>query len=318
MSAIVPASTDAISLADLADAAQGFVDQARAANTRRAYAGDWRRFCAWASQHDVQVRPAAPEHVGLYLAHLASSGRKVATIDRALAAIAVAQPNGSGRLLRQHPAVREVLRGIHRTHGVAPSKKAALDIELLQQVMATVPNVGLTGLRDRALLLLGWFLASRRSELVALDLADVVEVREGLAVTIRRSKTDQEGQGRLVGVPFAGNADLCPIRALRAYLEAAAITDGPLFRDVRAGRVRGRIAAATVAAVVKRACARAGLDPDAFGGHSLRAGFITGALRRGRSLEAVMAHTGQRSERVARGYKRDATVFVDNAAAGLL
>lgn len=312
------AAPEASSLAVLAGAAQAFVDEARAPNTRRAYAGDWQRFCAWAADHGFPTRPTAPEHVGLYLAHLASLGRKCATIDRALASIATAQPEGAGRLLRQHPAVREVLRGIHRTLGVAPAKKAALDLELLRQVLAHVPSTTLVGLRDRAVLLLGWFLAVRRSELVALDVADVVEVREGLLVTIRRSKTDQEGEGRKAGVPFAGDADLCPIRAVRAYVDAAGVTEGALFRDVRAGRVRDRLGDAAVAEIVKRAVRRSGIDPRVFAGHSLRSGFVTEALRRGKSLEAVMNHTGHRSERVARGYKRDATVFVDNAAAGLV
>jgi integrase len=175
-------------------------------------------------------------------------------------------------------------------------------------------------LRDRALVTLGWLGAFRRSELVALDVGDVRFTDEGLIVRLATSKTDQEGQGVEKGIPYAGNPATCPVRSLRAWLEAARLESGPLFRPVtRHGQLgERRLSDRAVALVVKRLAARAGLEPAVFAGHSLRAGFATTAAQRGKSLDAIMRQTGHKSERVARGYIRHATLFTDNAATGLL
>jgi integrase len=166
---------------------------------------------------------------------------------------------------------------------------------------------------------MGWFGAFRRSELVALTVADVKKEREGLVVAVRRSKGDQEGRGAEKGIPYASSPALCPVRALEAWLETASITEGPIFRGVdRHGRVAAEgLSDRTVARIVQRTAEKAGLDPKAFAGHSLRAGFATTAAKKGKSLDAIMRQTLHKSEEVARSYIRHAKLFDDNAAVGL-
>jgi integrase len=210
------------------------------------------------------------------------------------------------------------MAGICRSLHARPAGKAPIGDEDLVAMVGTL-GVDLAGLRDHALLCLGWFGAFRRSELVSLDMADVAFTRDGAIVTIRKSKTDQEGQGIEKGIPFAGNPALCPVRALRAWLDAARIEAGPLFRSLsRRGKLGGRLSDKAVARTVKRCAKTVGLDASHLAGHSLRSGFATTAARKGKSLDAIMRQTGHKSERVARGYIRHATLFTDNAAAGLV
>jgi integrase len=211
------------------------------------------------------------------------------------------------------------MRGIRRSLGVAPVKKAPV---LGTDLLALVSGLGgdLQAVRDRALLTLGWFCAARRSELVALHVADVEFTREGMIVTFRRSKTDQEGRGYSKGVPFAGQPTVCPVRALRTWLDAAKIESGPLFRAVTRRGVLSDTALddRAIARLIKRLAQHAGLDPETVAGHSLRSGFVTTAAKRGKSTQAIMTQSGHRSETVMRGYIQHATLFDDNAAAGLL
>lgn len=304
-------------LGTLAEAATSYLEASKADATRKAYARDAAAFASWCAAKGLASMPAEPSTVGLYLAHLAEEGRKVSTIERALAAIGGEQRAHGFAWPKAHPAIRGVMAGIRRKVGVAPSRKAPVMGDELARLVGTL-GVDLAGLRDRALLTLGWFGAFRRSELVALDVADVRVTAEGLVVTVRRSKTDQEGQGIEKGIPFAGNAAVCPVRAVRAWLEAARIDAGPIFRAVdRHGHVSGeRMSDRTVARIVQRAAKDAGLEASV-AGHSLRAGFATTAAAKGKSLDAIMRQTGHRSERVARIYIRHASLFVENAAAGL-
>lgn len=305
-------------LAQHIEAARTYAAAAKADATRRAYAGDVERWRAWAEAHGAQVLPAQPEAVAVYLAHLASEGRKVATIERALAGIASAS-RAAGSWARGHAAIGAVMAGIKRTHGIAPQRKAALEVPQLRALVASLDVATLSGLRDRAVLLVGWFGAFRRSELAHLEVGDVQFVNEGIEVRLKRSKTDKNGAGAVRGLPYAGDAACCPVRALRAYLEATGIENGALFRSInRHGQVGDSLSDKGIARIVQGAAERAGLDATTFGGHSLRAGFATAAARQGRSLDAIMRQTGHRSERVARGYIRHATLFTNNAAAGLL
>ena len=166
---------------------------------------------------------------------------------------------------------------------------------------------GLKGVRDRALLLVGFAGAFRRSELVSLDVDDLDFTEEGLVVTLRRSKTDQEGEGRRVGVPFGSNPTTCPVRSMKAWLEASAITDGPVFRSVnRHGQLQAqRLTSQSVALVVKRYAEVCGLDRHAFAGHSLRAGFATVAARNGANERSIMNQTGHKSLTIVRRYIRE-------------
>jgi integrase len=261
--------------------------------------------------------PASPENVASYIAECA--GRlKVGSIQRRLNAIAEAHkavrvdsPTSSG-------IVRNTLKGIRRTLGTATAQKApAVTADIRAMVEAT--DAGLIGVRDRALILLGFAGAFRRAELVALDLADLDFSRDGLTVTQRRSKTDQEGQGRKIGIPYGSNPETCPVRTLQAWLEQAGVTIGPLFRSFnRHGHTKqGRLSGIDVARVVKKLALRAGLDSAKYAGHSLRAGHATSAAASGASERSIMNQTGHRSVQMVRRYIREGSLFRENSAGKL-
>ena len=208
------------------------------------------------------------------------------------------------------------MRGIRRTIGTAPRKKAPATAERAI-AMAVGTGTGLKGLRDRSLLLLGFAGAFRRSELVALDCEDIEECETGLRITIRCGKTDQEGHGATIGIVPGSVA--CPMTAVRAWRDAAGIATGPLFRSIRkGGKVGARLTDQSVADIVKTHAERVGLDPKLFAGHSLRAGFLTASAKRGASIFKMMDVSRHRSVDTLRGYVRDAELFKDHAGAGLL
>ena len=187
-------------------------------------------------------------------------------------------------------------------------------VDDLRRMIARLPE-NLLGVRDRALLLIGFCGAFRRSELVALDAADVAITRDGLVVTIRRSKTDQEGEGRKIGIPYASHVETCPVRSFQEWLEKSGITQGPLFRPIdRFGRVASiRLSAAAVAQLVKRYASAVGLDATEFAGHSLRSGLATSAAMGGASERSIMKQTGHRSEKMLRRYVKNGSLFRENA-----
>lgn len=320
MSTALAATTAAVStLSGLLDDAARLAAAAKAEATLRAYAGDWRRFAAWCEAAGLEARPAAPATVAAYIAHLVGEGRKVATIERALVAVSQAHKVAGLASPTTSAAVAEVRKGARRTIGVAQRQAAPLAVVELRAAVEE-SREGIAGLRDRALVLVGFAAALRRSELVALRVEDLDFTVEGLVVTVRKSKTDQESAGRKVAVPYAGQPELCPVRAARAWLDAAGIVAGPVFRSVNKG---GRVGAAgiapqAVARVVKRLAGDAGLDADKFSGHSLRAGFATAAARAGKAERSIMRQTGHKTERMVRRYIRDAELWADNAAVGLL
>jgi integrase len=277
----------AFELEALGARAAEYLAAAKASNTLRAYRSDWVEFSAWTGYRELQALPAAPETLALYLTDLAGVA-KTSTISRRLAAIAEGHRAAGFPSPTENPAVKAVWAGIRRVHGTATDGAAPLTVPLLRRVIEALPE-GLAGHRDRALLLLGFAGALRRSELMALDLVDLDERPEGLVVRIRRSKTDPEAAGRLVGIPYGSNPATCPVRAIRAWCEAAGITAGPLFRPVnRAGTLcRGRLSPASANRAVQRAVRRAGLDPRRYSAHSLRALYYgsccegQGGIRRG-------------------------------------
>jgi integrase len=211
--------------------------------------------------------------------------------------------------------VKATERGIRRTIGTASTKKRPATHEKLLAMVATNDR-SLASLRDRALLLIGFAGALRRSELVALDVADVAVTRQGLRVVIRRSKTD----GAPATIAIALGRRACPVKALKAWLAAAAISEGALFRRVnKAGRVLPhRLSAQSVALIVKARAQRAGLDPTQFSGHSLRAGFLTSAAKSGASIFKMMDVSRHRSVQSLKGYIRDGEMFANHAGRGLL
>jgi len=224
-------------LAEIAYRATEFIHQSKAKNTVRAYRADWADFADWCKTHGQPSLPASPDCVALYLTDL-SATHKPATLTRRISAIS--QAHGIAELESPTTAskVRLVMAGIRRTKGTAQEAKTPVLSDDLKRMVFRLPEC-LLGVRDRALLLIGFCGAFRRSELVALDVCDCSFTREGLVLTIRRSKTDQESQGRKIGIPYAAHVETCPIRSLQDWLEKSAITEGPLFSPHQPTRQNG-------------------------------------------------------------------------------
>lgn len=303
---------------------QAYQRASQADATLAAYRADAARFDTWCGRQGRAALPALPETVALFLVSEAEAGRAAATIGRRVAAIRSAHRLAGMSDPTAHEDVRTVMQGIRRKIGTAPRQKAAATVEILAAMLAQIPDT-LAGKRDRALLAFGFAGAFRRSELVALDVADLRAEEDGLLVTIRRSKTDQEGRGREIAIPHG--RFIRPVSLLLDWLDAAGITEGPLFRPVsRAGRLRGpldpalapRLTTQAVATILKRHARAAGLDPAAYGVHSLRAGYITSAAERGADMARIMDQSGHRDPRTLIGYIRRANAFKDHSGRGFL
>jgi len=302
-------------LEQLGERARTYAEAARAPATLRAYAADWRAFTAWCVELGVDALPATPHTVALFLA--ASEGRP-STLRRKLAAVAVMHCAAGHNSPTEHGMVRATFAGIRRERGVAPRAKTALLVDELRAAIATCGERRID-VRDRALLLVGFAGALRRSELVGLDVSDVAFEGEGLVLRLRRSKTNQEGELEEVAVLYGSDPRTCPVRALQTWLATSAIVDGALFRAVdRAGRVgRGQLTARIVGERVKKIGARSGLDPQSYAAHSLRSGFATSAARANKSETAIMRQGRWKSIPVARRYIRAGSRWHDHAGAGI-
>ena len=293
-----------------------YANAEKAVATRKAYGADFLIFRAWCEERQLDAIPASPATVAAFLAHEASRNVKASTIGRRVAAVRYAHRLAGLDTPTDDERVKATVRGIRRTLGTAKSKKAPATAERLL-AMAANTCAGLKGLRDRALLLLGFAGAFRRSELVALDVSDIEETPDGMKVTIRHSKTDQEGAGQVIAISFGKIA--CPIAALKEWIAVAGIQSGAIFCSInRHGRVGERLTDQSVSDIVKEHAARLRLDPKQFAGHSLRAGFLTSAASRGASIFKMMDVSRHRSVDTLRGYVRDAELFRDHAGAGLL
>jgi len=316
--ALIPHSAD---MESLISQAKTYAEAAKAPATRKAYASDLRDYSQFCARIGQPVFAPGGEALALYIADLARQGRRTTTIDRRLAAIATEY---HARGYRETPVesflVREVLRGIKRTVGTAVERKSALLTADLERIAEACPE-RLIGLRDRALTLFGFALAGRRATLAAVAVGDLVLTSEGIVVTIRRGKEDQEQQGRQVPVAFGARPETCPIRALEGWLRAASIKEGPLFRAVdRHGNVSARpLEPGSIARILKKAARRSGMtdaEVRKLGGHSLRAGAATTAAIAGASDREISGITGHRSSEVKR-YIRDANLFRASAAGKL-
>jgi integrase len=314
-----PGRNPAENLARLRQRAQAFATNSKSENTRKAYRQHWARFEEWCRDHDMIPLPASPITVASFITHLAETGIRPSSIGLVLTSISQAHQLSAHDNPTRSPIVRECQQGIRRQVGTAPAQKAPIVVEHLRRIVNTLDDE-LVAIRDRALVLVGFAGAFRRSELVALDIRDIEERPEGLKIRIRSSKTDQEGAGRSVGIPFGGDPTLCPIRALRRWLQQSRIETGPIFRAVDChGRVsQGALTGRSVARIIKRLVQAGGYNPQIFSGHSLRAGLATAAAAAGKSERAIMGTTGHRSERMVRRYVREGSLFRDNAADGLL
>jgi integrase len=280
--------------------------------TRVAYRSDLDHFTRWGG-----VIPASAEMVAAYLAEF-SETLSVATLQRRIAAISVAHDAGGLPNPCKSILVRSTMNGIKRLRGVAQKQAKALVKEDLFAVLDAMGST-IKDARDRALLLIGFAGAFRRSELIGLDISDVERVRQGVILHLRHSKTDQLRHGRKIGIPFARGRH-CPVAAIDAWLERAGIVQGAVFRNVnRYGQVAStRLSGEGVAIVVRERLKAAGIDATGFSGHSLRAGFATSASQAGVSSLKIRAQTGHASDAVLTRYIRDAEIFVGNAAGALL
>lgn len=302
---------------DLAAKAREYVAGSKASSTRRAYTNDWRDFESWCLTRGIAPLTATPELVALYVTALAESGKKCSTIQRRLVSISVVFKSAGRESPTAHPAVKAVWAGIKRAKGMAQQGKAAFTVADLRVALSRLPE-DVRGLRDRVLMLVGFAGGMRRSEIVGLDVTDASFVSGGIALRLRRSKTDQEGQGRIIGLPFGADPATCPVLNLRRWLNAAQITEGPIFRPVsRTGAVLSRrLDDQSVALIVKRTIKTTGLDPKDFSGHSLRVSFCTVAASAGVADRVIALQTGHKpgSSTLDR-YIRRANLFTENAAA---
>ena len=360
MSALVPEDGGArlpAALAVDAEAARRFAAAARSDATLRAYRSDWADFSAWCDERGLAPMPAAPETVALYIASRAEAGPvdargrptaplKVATLSRRLAAISQAHKlvGLESPALRSREPLHSVWAGVVRSLGVARRKVApalAADVVAMAAVCdgavaaaalagdAAPPGASLRARRDKAMLLLGFAAALRRSELASVRIENISYTSEGLRLLIPRSKGDQEGAGQAVGVAYGDRAGTCPVRAVRSYVSAAsaALADqgrpsplsGPAFRKVdRWGRLGSKaVSGRAVAEVVKRTASAAGLDPALYAGHSLRAGFATTAARAGKPDRAIQKQTRHKSAAMLAEYVREGRLFDENASEGI-
>ena len=289
-----------------------YIRESLAENTRVAYLSDLAHFESWGGQI-----PAAPETIAEYLvAH--ADVLSVATLNRRLAALSKVHRSRGFSNPTSVEVVKSTLRGLKRIKGTAQRQATPLikeDLFVVLEAMGSRPK----DIRDRALLLIGFAGGFRRSELVGLNFDDVVLVRQGLEVTLRRSKTDQNGAGRKIGIPH-GRGRWCPVAALEQWQAASGISEGAIFRPVdRHDRVGPkRLSAEGVCLVVRERVQAAGIDPGNYSGHSLRAGLATSAAQAGVSSWKIRQQTGHASDAMLVRYIRDGELFIDNAAGALL
>jgi site-specific recombinase XerD len=297
--------------------ARSYRARSKATNTVRAYRSDWRQFEDWCWARSLEPLPASPEALATWLASLAQAGRADSTIARHVAAIAW-HHRQAGEIAPQHRDPRHVvadtLAGIRREQRARPiRKKSAIMVADLARMIAAAEGQGPRAVRDRAVMALGLAAALRRSELVALQLSDVELVRDGIKLTIRHSKTDQDGEGQVVAVP-SGRV-LAPGARLNEWLRERGGEAGPLFyRTDGQGRMTGKpMSDRSIARLIKRYAQKAGLDPALVAAHSLRSGFLTEAARAGASLPKMQEVSRQKKVEVLLGYVRDAALFENHA-----
>ena len=296
--------------------AAAYARAARSSATRRVYDSDWAIFTGWCAAHGLVALPASPDVVAVFASDQATAGLNPATISRRVAAIGHHHRAGGFPAPTAMPTagrLAEVLAGIRAEHGGVKRQKRPADAAALRNMLAAIAGDGLRAMRDRAILAVGMAAALRRSEIVALDVAHVGIVPEGLRLTIARSKTDRTGQGAVIALPEGSR--IRPKALLLAWMAAAGHQEGPLFRRL------SRSDALTPAAMSDRAIARlvqqhaaaAGYDPTHFAGHSLRAGFLTEGAAQGATIFKLQEVSRHKSVQVLSDYVRNAELFKDHA-----
>lgn len=317
----------AAALMATADDAAEFLRRARSDGTREAYASDWRQFAEWIQSHGLDPLPADPRMVALWISHMARGlHRRPSTIKRMLSTIGTIHRRAGHPNPCEREIVREEMRGINNTLGVRPRQAAPLLIGHLEAIVESMGD-GLRAARDRAVVLAGWSGALRRSEIAALQAEDLTFLDKGVSVLIRRSKTDQAGKGEHVALFYATRTALCPIRALKEWMQLAGIERGPVFLRLSAHRPTPQLIAdpldpEMVRYIVQSWTKRAQVQPEqigvVFSAHSLRAGFITEAARAHKAEWMIQKQSRHKSADVLRTYIRVADTFSGNAGEDLL
>jgi integrase len=313
-------SSAPLSLHELGEKAKLYARSAKAASTLRAYKSDWLDFECWCRSHELEFLPATPETVAFYIADKASS-LAVATISRRLCSITEAHRQAgyeNSPAKAHHSVVSDTMKGIRRVLGTAQKGKSPLLIDDIRKIVGTCPKSS-QGNRDRLLILLGFAGAFRRSELANIRIRDLTIYKDGIVVELPRSKKDQEGEGRKVGIPRGTRAFTCPVRSLEIWLKSTGIKDGPLLRPVsKGGSVLARgLHPDSIGRIIKNAAVRAGLDPRAIAGHSLRSGCATQAAKNKCPDRQIMRQTGHRSIKTLQRYIRDARILEESPASRL-
>lgn len=314
----MPSDKLSLPLPELAERAQVFAEHARSERTKQTYTSAWKRYIAWCSAHGLSYLPTTPQALTLYITERAIAGRHPSSINVDLAAIGQAHKLAGFAAPRGDRVVSETARGIRRTLTRPSTGRAALSPEQLRKVLGAIPSDSLIGLRDRALLLVGFLGGFRRSELVGMKAEHVTEKAEGIVIRLFGSKDDRALVGRDVAIP-ASSGELCAVRALAAWRARAGIEKGYLLRSVdRHGNIGGRLSGRTVARIVKRRASAVGYDVDEISSHSLRVGYVTAAHEKGAPLESIMQVTGHKSYETAMKYIRKASLFKQHPSTDLL
>ena len=290
----------------------------KANNTLRAYKSDFKDFGAFCSRHGLSSLPSEPKIVSLYLTHLSTKEVKMSTLKRRLVSIGVIHKLKGHYLDTKHPSIIENIMGIKRRKGSYQKGKKPLLINDLKVLIKAINRLDINPIikfRDRTIVLIGFSGGFRRKEIVSLNYNDIEFVSEGVKITLKRSKTDQYGEGSLKGLPYFDNPVYCPVISLQNWLKISKINSGPLFRRFSKGSklTENRLTDQTVALIIKKYLNLAGLDSKNYSGHSLRSGFATSAAESGVEERSIMAMTGHKSTEMVRRYIKEANIFKNNA-----
>ena len=294
------------------------LQSSKANNTVRAYKSDFRDFGLFCAQNGFKSLPSEPKIVSLYLTHLSTKDIKMSTLKRRLVSIGVIHKLKGHYLDTKHPIIVENIMGIKRRKGsIQKGKKPLLinNLKIIINVIDEYNNQDLKKFRDRSIILMGFSGGFRRNEIVSLDYDDLEFVSEGLKINLKRSKTDQFGEGSIKGLPYFDKAQYCPVLSLKNWIEISNISSGPLFRRFSKGSnlSENRLTDQTVALLIKKYLKLAGIDNKNYSGHSLRSGFATTAAESGAEERSIMAMTGHKSTEMVRRYIKEANLFKNNA-----
>ena len=294
------------------------LQSSKAINTVRAYKSDFKDFGLFCVKNSFKNLPSEPKIVSLYLTHLASKDVKLSTIKRRLVSIGVIHKIKGHYLDTKHPIIVENLLGIKRRKGTIQKGKKPILINNLKEILKVIDQENcedIKKLRDKSILLIGFAGGFRRNEIVSLDYEDLDFVYEGLKINIKRSKTDQFGEGTIKAIPYFENNIYCPVTTIRRWLNISKITKGALFRRFSKGSkiTSGRLSDQTVALLIKKYLSKTGIDSKNYSGHSLRSGFATSAAESGAEERSIMAMTGHKSTEMVRRYIKEANLFKNNA-----